>query len=54
MFKQKYLFAIIPLTLLVIFFLYDSYNKKNMEIILKDEKDIKNQIDVMLSQENKY
>jgi len=54
MFKQKYLLAIIPLTLLTIFVLYDLYKKKNMEIILKDEKDISNQIDVGLSQEDKY
>jgi len=54
MFKQKYLFEIIPLTLLTIFILYDLYKKKNMEIVLKDENDITNQIDIGLSQEDKY
>ena len=54
MFKEKYLLVIIPLALFVIYFFYDFYKKKNMEIVLLDEKDIKNQLNVGLSKEDKY
>ena len=44
----------IPLSLFVIYYLYKIYNQKNMKIILKDEKDITNQIESGLSKEDKY
>ena len=53
MFKEKYLLVIIPLALFVIYIFYDLYKKKNMEIVLLDEKDIKNQLNVGLSKEDK-
>lgn len=43
----------IPLFLFVIYYLYKIYNQKNMKIVLKDEKDIKNQIESGLSKKDK-
>jgi hypothetical protein len=51
--NKKY-FLLIPVGFIVICFLYNKYNQKNMEINLLDEKDIKNQINVQLSDEDKY
>ena len=43
----------IPLSLFVIYYLYKIYNQKNMKIVLKDEKDIKNQVESGLSKKDK-
>jgi hypothetical protein len=51
--NKKY-FLLIPLGFIILYFLYNKYNQKNMEINLLDEKDIKNQINVQLSDEDKY
>jgi hypothetical protein len=50
---NKYL-SLIPISFIIIYFLYKKYNQKNMEIVLLDEKDIKNQLEVGLSNEDKY
>jgi len=54
MIMNKKYFLLIPLGFIILYFLYNKYNQKNMEINLLDEKDIKNQINVQLSAEDKY
>ena len=44
----------IPLSLFVIYYLYKIYNQENMKMVLKDEKDIKNQVESGLSKKDKY
>tara|TARA_B110000285_G_C15135317_1_gene626424 strand:- start:3961 stop:4167 length:207 start_codon:yes stop_codon:yes gene_type:complete len=54
MFNNKYLVLFIVLTIFALFYLLKLWNEKNMEIILLDEKDIKNQIESSLTSKDKY
>lgn len=54
MFNDKYLILLIPLIISGMFYLLKLWNEKNMEIVLLDEKDIKNQIESGLSKKDKY